>query len=238
MKKFKVENIFVFGKSSRIAAEDDLDLIVGTPTNEYHILRHYSPLPESYSNTLIGIEYEYFDYQQQKFLQSKISPEDINAAYQIKGTKFYPNVAGIENPRKLIGFIKSELQKRIAQKSMYWIRKPQFDTLMFTLTYPQVVGDQDLIPIATLSKEQQSKIKTIARGNNEGERSIMIKTISDIPKIPTTHISVEINLLRQKSFAYMTAYPSELTPGFPLSNQYSEEYEYNKQFWNTHVFIV
>lgn len=238
MKKFKVENIFVFGESSRVAIKSDLDLIVANPTNEYHILRHYPPISTSYSDKLIGKDYEYFDYQQQKFLQSNIAPKDIEIAYHTKGTKFHPNVAGIENPKGLIAVIKNELQKRIAEKSIKWIQKSTYDTLMLTFDYPRVVGDQGLLPINMLSKKQQFEIKTVSRGSHEGEKLITIKTISGIPKIPTTHISVEINLMPDKQHAFMTAYPSELAPGFPMPNQYREEYEYSKLFWDTHIFIV
>ncbi len=238
MKKFHVEKIFVFGESIRFAAESDLDLIVANPTNEYHVLRHYPRLPESYSNMLVGEKYEYFDYRQRKFLSSIISRKDIEIAYQTKGTKFYPRVSGIENPRALIGFIKAGLQKLISAKSMTWIQKPQYDTLMLTMMYHEFVGNQDLVPIHTLPRKLRSKVQTISRGNHEGERSIMIKTITDVPKIPTRCISVEINLMPRQPRAFLTAYPGALAPGFPTPNQYREEYQYNKAFWDTHVFLV
>lgn len=238
MKKFKVENIFVFGKDSRTATETDLGRIVSNPTNEYHILRHYSKLDSSYSNTLIGKEYDYFDYDQQKFKQSVITPEDIETAYQTKGTKFYSHITGIENPTKLIEYTKAELQKLIEKKSAMWIQKSTYEALMFTIDYPVIVGDQDLVSIEALFKQQQSEVKITPRGSHEGEKSIMIKTITGVQKVSTKRISVEINLMSGKAHAFMTAYPSELAPGFPIPSQAPEEYKYSKQFWDSHVFIV
>lgn len=45
---------------------DDLDKVEINPTNEYHILRHYSYVDAPYIKTLIGKKYWFYDYSQKK----------------------------------------------------------------------------------------------------------------------------------------------------------------------------
>lgn len=207
MKKFQIENILIYGESSRAATTKDIDLIAANPTNEYHLLRHYPLLPQSYTDTLIGEEYEYFDDRQQRYVRSIISPKDIEAAYRTPKTKFYPGIQGMKTPRELIRQIKNEFHKRISSQGISWIQKSDREVLIFTATYPQPVGDQALVLVGT-----QDQLR------------------------PTNLISVEMNLFPGKSFTYLTAYPGNLTPEFPNKNQSVEEYDYCKHFWETHTF--
>ncbi len=237
MQRFTVENISAFGRSQFPATEADIARVVANPSNEYHILRHYPRLPKEYSDTLVGKSYEYFDYAKKAYLASIVSEEDITTAYQTKGSKFFVNVPGIENPKKLIELIREEFRKRIANGNVFWIQKEMFQLVVFTIDYHHDVGNRDLIPIDSLSSEEQVRVMTVPRGSHSGEKSIMIKTIANIAKRPTKRISVEINVLPNKLHAYLTAYPGEPSPGFPNSNQSPEEYEYSKNFWDNHVFI-
>lgn len=78
------------------------------PTNKFHILRHFEFVEEDYKKTLINELYWYYDYSQEKFVASYISKDDIRHALETIGTKFYKNIPGIENPKKLLELIKEK----------------------------------------------------------------------------------------------------------------------------------
>ncbi|MDP2631026.1 MAG: hypothetical protein Q8P56_06515 [Candidatus Uhrbacteria bacterium] len=234
MKKFAIENITFFGDGSRAVVQADCDLLAANPTNEYHILRHYSDMPKAYTDSLVGKEYEYYNYETRGFTSSIISQDDIQTAFQTKGSKFYNDVSGLENPHKIIEYIKEELRARIGQGNMFWICKPTFDFLIFSITYSENVGDKDFVTVDSLSHEQQARIKMVPRSTRE---EVMFRTVSGVAKMSTNRFVVEIHHFPGKQFAYMTAYPGEVGPPFPDSNQSVEEYEYNKRYTESHVFI-
>lgn len=62
--------------------------------------------------------------------------------------------------------------------------------------------------------------------------------IKGINKSKTDIISVQILETKDLPFYFITSYPSGLGPDFPKKNQTKEEYEYNKQHWDNHVFVV
>lgn len=107
MKQYKVGDIIVFGKSYKKMELEDLNRFEINPTCEFHILRHFSSVDTEYSNTLVGQEYFYYDHNQNKFIKSAISPEDIEIALKTKGTKFFQNIEGIETPKKNTNTINS-----------------------------------------------------------------------------------------------------------------------------------
>lgn len=234
MKKIIVENVALFGDSSRAVTVEDIDLVAANPTNEYHILRHYSHVSDEYVKGLIGQEYEYYDPATQGFVSSVITEKDIDLAYQTRGSKFYSGVRGIENPRELITLIKKELRVRIARGDMFWMCKPAYDFLTFSIEYPEYVGDKDFVAVDSLSREQQARIRMVPRSTREG---IMFRVVSGVEKFPTHRFVVEIHHFPGKQFAYITGYPGEVGPPFPDPSQSQEEYEYNKHYTDTHVFI-
>lgn len=224
--------------SSLLATEADVASITANPSNEYHILRHYPRMPVEYSDALLGKDYEYFDYEKNSYVSSTISQDDIEIAYKTKGSRFFENVPGIEDPTKLIELIREEFRKRVVNGDAFWLQKEIFQAVVFTIDYHVVVGYKDLIPINSLSSDEQARVLTVPRGSSGSEKTVIIKTITNISKKPTSRISVKIVRLPNKPEIYLTAYPGEPAPGFPNSNQSPEEYEYSKNFWDNHVFIV
>ena len=234
MEKIIVENIAFYGEDSRSGTDADCDLVVANPTNEYNILRHYLHVSEEYERGLIGKEYEYYDHVSRGFVPSVITEKNIELAYQTRGSKFYSGIKGIENPRELIMVIKKELRERIARGDMFWICKPTHDFLTFSIEYSENVGDKDFVSVDSLSSEQQARIQMVPRSTREG---ITFRTVVGAPKLPTNRFVVQIYRLPEKKFAYITGYPGEVGPPFPDPSQSEEEYEYNKHYTDTHVFI-
>lgn len=238
MKKFPVENIFLFGESIRDVVPTDLDCVVANPTNEFHLLRHFMRTTKEYERTLLGQPYEYYDPETKVFKSSTLVEHDLAAAYQTTGTKFYPGVSGLETPRRLITLIRHELSKRVVRRDMHWIVSPHRQVLQLSLSCPEAVGDQDLVVIEDLPVASRERVQRVVRGGHAGERATMIQTVTGIAKQSTRNIAVEIQLVRGRSTAFLTAYPGELSPSFPANGQDPEEYGYNKSFWDQRAFIV
>lgn len=66
---------------------NDLEKYIINPTNEFHVLRHFKYVDDSYKETLIEQPYWCYEYSQKKFVFSKISEFDIENALKTIGTK-------------------------------------------------------------------------------------------------------------------------------------------------------
>lgn len=177
-------------------------------TNEFHILRHFNYVDPEYLTTLIGQNYFYYDYAKNQFVKSIISSEDINFALQTIGTKFFDNIKGIENPEKLLNLIKEELKLKIENEGVDWISQEKTRVATFSIQYNEKVGEKNIIPISSLSDQEKARVKKIPRSEHEGEKSLLINTITDIEKQSTDIISVEIVENNEFPFYFITAYPN------------------------------
>jgi len=237
VQRFQVGAIYIFGKSSVPFTESDIDLIVSDPTTEFHILRHYTNLPDDYKKTLIGQKYSYYDPEKQGFVESTISLEDVEAGLKTKGSKFFDNIPGIETPKAVLIQIKNQLKKSLLDSVLIWIDRGKYQTVAFTFNYDAEVGYLGLIHRNELTEEERGLIKRVPRGNSGGDAQIFIQILSGITKKPTKSIAVELTRVSGRPYLSVTAYPGVLTPDFPSPSQSEEEQEYCKEFWDNHVFI-
>ncbi|MBT4208906.1 nucleotidyltransferase domain-containing protein [Candidatus Woesearchaeota archaeon] len=226
----EINNSFVSEKSYEQMEISNLDKFEINPTNEFHILRHFSFVDPEYSKTLIGQKYFYYDYSKNKFVKSIISPEDIDFALQTIGTKFFPNINGIENPKKLLNFIKEKLKLEMVNKNISWTLQEENKTASFTIRYNKKIGDKNLIPISDLSIQEKTKIKTMPRSEHTGEESLLVNTITNVKIQSVDIIAVEIVQTDEFPFYFITAYPK--------SNQSGKEYGDKQNFWDNYVFVI
>ena len=78
---------------------NNLEKFIINPTNEFHVLRHFRYVDDSYKKTLIGQPYWYYNYSLKKFVSSKISQVDVENALKTIGTKFEKILLAL-NPQK------------------------------------------------------------------------------------------------------------------------------------------
>ena len=227
---YKINDSDTFRKSYAYMRPNDLYKVETNATNEFHILRHFSYVEPEYSKTLVGKNYFYYDYTKNQFVKSIISPEDIEFALQTIGTKFFENIKGIENPKKLLNLIKEKLKLKIESGSISWIPQEKNRVATFSIQYNEKVGEENLIPISNLSEQEKTGIRKMPRSEHPGEKSLLINTITGVEKQSTNIISVEIVENNEFPFYFITAYPS--------ANQNKKEYVDNKNFWDNYVFII
>lgn len=233
--KYEVGNIVVFGDGSERMVESDITKINATPTTEFHLLRHFSSVPEGYIQRLVGRTYDYYDYERMAFAKSVLTKEDIKSAFETKGSKFFSGIPGMETPEKLIDLIKGKLGAMVKKGELLWINRGDIRTACFTFLHEAAVGYADLIDISTLSESERAKVVKVSRGASAGESGIMIQTITGISRVPTNKISVEITDVSGRKDFSITAYPGDLSPDFPNPKQSEEEHKYCENFWNTHA---
>lgn len=177
------------------------------PTNEFHVLRHYRFVDDSYKETLINQPYWYYDNTQNKFLYSRISKIDIENALKTIGTKFEKNIAGIENPKKLLEIIKSKFKELKLANKIRWIDNTENKTTIFSFDYISPVGQMTCLSIDNISEKDKARIKRVFRSKCAGENEVIVNTISGIKLSFTKTISVEMVKTKQLPFYIITAYP-------------------------------
>jgi len=102
------------------------------------------------------------------------------------------------------------------------------------------VGFKNLVPLSSLSLEEQVRVQIGPRGASGGEDSILIKTIDNVYAKPINTILVGLVDFKELPYYFVTAYPYDLEvmPDFPNPSQAEDVYLKNKEYWDNHVCIV
>ncbi len=140
---------------------NNLEKFIINPTNEFHVLRHFKFVDNSYKETLVGQSYWYYDYAQKKFLNSKISKIDIDNALKTIGGKFEKNISGIESPKELLEIIKNRFQELLLDNKICWIDNIGYKTATFTFDYQFSVGKMNCLDRDNISEKDKVRIKSV-----------------------------------------------------------------------------
>lgn len=174
------------------------------PTNEFHVLRHFSHVDDAYKETLIGESYRYYDYARKKYRESVITEADIENALETIGTKFFEDVAGIENPRKLLELVGEKFPVSDGEDKMEWTADGEGKTASFSFAYGASVGLINALPKQAFSADE---IKRVKRSRCPGEDDVWVETVSGTELKPTDKIHVEITDTPLLPFCAVTAFP-------------------------------
>ncbi|MBU3923459.1 MAG: hypothetical protein KJ592_00925 [Nanoarchaeota archaeon] len=236
MRQYEIDNEVVFGMSYKKMTLGDLKKFEINPTVEMNVLRHFGKVDSEYLKTLVGEEYSYFNHKNKRVIKSVISLKDIKAALNTKGTKFFDNVKGIENPRKLLALIKRQLEKKIHDKNIGWVYRNGKKVARFSFEYKNFVGEEDLVLLSSLSEAEGARVKKVTRGRS-AERLSTVNVIEGMEKNKTKIISVKIVEMKEFPFYSITSYPRG--NGMDSGNNYGakDKDEYSRRYWDDHVFL-
>ena len=184
-----------------------LEKLAINPTNEFHILRHFESVDNSYKETLLGMQYWYYGYEQKKFISSYITKEEILYATKTIGTKFYNNITEINNPKKLLDLIKEKYIELNSKKEIYWRMENERMVADFSINYRQPIGEMNCLSINKIGNKDKGSIKSVFRSKCAGENNVNVNTISGIKLSTTNVIYVEIVEVKQLPFFVITAFP-------------------------------
>lgn len=90
-----------------------------------------------------------------------------------------------------------------------------------SIVFPFVIGNCNVVSIHDISEEELSSLRVIQRGES------MVRCIKSKRLFPTK----ECQLILDKEYNVITAYPGELAPPLPPSPDVHDEY------WDNHVFV-
>ncbi|GEM_PF-3672092 len=112
--------------------------IPANATNVMHVLRHFRAVPDQYARPLLGRPYEYYDVRKKRFLKARMTRSTIARALKTKGkSKFFPQLPGLENPKKVI----ARVRKEAVNRKLQWTNNGAYRTAKFTFLHTQLVGD-------------------------------------------------------------------------------------------------
>ncbi len=198
--------------NSIIQNMNTLESSIINPTNEFHVLRHFKFVNNSYKKMLINQPYWYYNYTQKKFLFSKISQNDVTNALETVGTKFEKNISGIENPNKLLKIIEQKFQELLSTNKIHWIDSSENKIAEFRFNYKINIGKINCLPIEQIPKANRRAIECVLRSNCIGENNITVNTISEIELSYTKTIFVEVKKIKQLPFYLVTTFPDCSVP--------------------------
>lgn len=235
-----VDGVRVYGDRCGEVSVAEVESIQATSRSEFHLARHYSSLPEEYIGALVGQEFEYFDYRKQAYKKKTITSEDVEAAFGTQGSKFFPDMPGLETPARLIEFIKAEAAQKAAAGGLEWFTsKGPYKKAIFTIECDQDVGTLGVVKLSDLKGEQKDKVERQPRGKLAGEE-FMVNVVKDMEPPTTGKIVVEIRSYDRDEGAVevATAYSGIVAPSFPRDEQDEEQREYCERFWSEHAFVT
>lgn len=208
-------------------------------SNEYHILRHFESVSDSYKASLVNKEYFYHNAGKDKFEQEIITSDKIEAALNTKGSKFFKDIPGIATPIDVLKIVKTEFEK-ISYEEQNWEGNLTKKFFSFLINYDYPVGLKNLVNIKDLTKEERSRIKKVTRGSHSGDDTVLINTVENVSTKKINTIEVCLVDTVELPFYFITAFPGDLeeAPDFPNSNQSTKDFVLSTQYWDSHVFIM
>ncbi len=230
-----IGNARIYGNPLGTVDPKEVSSLKSSPTTELHLLRHFSQLPTGY--TLIDQDKEVFNSKDKTTTVEPITNDDLQKAITTKGSKFFIGVSGLSTPADVVNFVRSEATRRAGAGELSWYDGGFCKKTSFVVELPGQIGTDGVVSLSELSPEQQSKVTEQNRGKLAGD-DFKVKLVNH-PGVTTNKLSVVIGHIKgEESPGIFMSYPGELAPPFPGDYQGEEERNYNKQFWNEHVFIA
>lgn len=229
LERFEVAKSFAYGHLKRLVTKEELALFEINPSIEMHILRHFKKVSDEYKSSLLDREYHYFDHQEKKFKQGIIKQEDIDNALHTKGTKFAEFVSGIENPKKLLEWLRGKTLKQFKEDNLYTVEKGLESKIYLQFEYHEIVGEIDVVNYDVLTEDEKARVKKVKRSEGHDE-AIEVNIIEGKEKIPTKVIAFLLHKVPELDFYFGSAFPGYLDPDFASKEE-------NKKYWDNLVFI-
>ena len=233
-----ISNVRIYGTILRHVLIEEIAAIIPTPSSELHLLRHYTTVPSDYIDSLTGKRYEYFDTDKKQLIEKVIDEATIKAALQTKGSKFYSNLGefSMSTPRELIAVVLTEAEKQAKSQQFQWIDCGFTISTFLNITFDQPVGTSGLVDLRKINREA-FQITQESRGEGDQDK-VVVNIIHGFDPEPTNKVAAQIGYYKERPVpSVMTAFPGNFAPDYPFAGQSIEEYQYNKEFWDSHAFI-
>jgi len=152
-----------------------------------------------------------------------------------KGSKFFTSEPETADPTKLIQTIKIRATEYAKNNELTWIKKNDQLLCLFTISFDRLIGECGLAKLSELPLSVQNTLREEKRGSSLTD-NYEIKVVTS-PMIPTNCLEIQLKKTENKVIID-TAFPGILSVDFPDNKtQSKDEYEFNKWFWDNHVFL-
>ena len=206
-------------------------------TAEFHLLRHFSKLPDDYRAELTQQSYQSTLRRGQKRISHPITQEKIDSAMETIASKFNQEIPDFATPRTLTQSMLSRAEEAASYGQMVWLQRKDGKRIYLTIELPYNTGTGGIISVNSLSKEQLLKINLQQRSNLRNNQFIYVLPLDT--KTSTNKVTVIIiQYKNDPTPSIATIYPGELVPPAPKHNQQPEEFSYNADFWRDKIFLV
>jgi hypothetical protein len=180
-----------------------------TMEEELHLIRHFQELDEDYITSLI----------ERKFFNNR---EEIFKELQMAASKFYSTLW--KNPKELLNDVKDKITG-MATKTDLWNNDYYEIRLGQGVGYLNVVNKSQLdnLTLSNLYLKERSGFNAWHVSTND--------------QFEATTFTLVMNDAATKRIK--TAFPGEYAPPFPnVKNNTKEQYDFAKDYWENHVFLV
>lgn len=234
-----IDGIRRYGETSPVT-ESDVAEFRRTPESYTHIVRHMKTLSEEARRRACSYTIE------DKGEKKQVTPELIDQLLTTAGSKFN---AQINDPLTIISFAEQHVQEKVKRREkLLWLKTPRNDYFCYLATYIspaeksffQLNEDDDLgtCRVVKITDDIATRITERVRGTGEKTDEILINVVEDTPPPSNTLIIVLHKPDISSPSNVYTAYTGIIAPPLPSDTHTKEEYEYSKEWWSRHTFII
>lgn len=235
-----VNGIKFFGQKGIRVSVEEIQAIVPTIDSEGYLLKHFSALPLSERELLLGKKITL------RGAEVVITDQFINEQLAAAGSCFDGRVLTLASPRLLLAFVKRRLLKLVEEREYHWIQREYCEDCTASLIVTDAIKMEEGIPldrpigvasVVEITPEIADKVFTDQRGAHD---QYAVKKIRGIPKPRLNTLIIALRWYsNQPAPQFLTVYVGRVAPPFPdPARQKLEEVAYNMEFWNNHCFIV
>lgn len=188
----------------------DFKKIRYTIETEFHLLRHFSKVSDTFTNRLI---------------QAGYTQAQLAEVLSLPGSRFH-NTFAVEIPELLSHVENAQLSQHTGVNGNIII------TAFFSKEmYIHGVGTIAIIPYSELESGDQKKVYLAEN------RGFLLKHL-DVKELPNTyHLTLILNQ-SEAGYTLLTAFPGPAALPFPNNQMNKVTYKECATFWNHHVFLV
>lgn len=237
----EVNGVRVFGELAGEIEIDEVRDIKVPPEVVLHITRHLAGLSSEAKARLCQLSIGGPEGQRQ------VDEAYLQTLLDSAGSKFHQ---AIDDPDKLIDFCRDKVVQAVsAQADIPWVRI-ETGAVRATLQIPITTEDKmrfgippeeslGTASVVTITPELEAKVEKEIRGKGDAADNITVNVLRGMPEPPSDNLIVVIQKDTASDPARLyTAYTGIPAPALPRSEkQSSEQYAYNKEWWNQHAFV-
>ncbi len=234
-----IDGIRRYGETTPVN-EQEIAHFHRTQASYIHIIRHMRGLSKEAEQ--LALTYTIQDGDETKPITKELLQDLLSTA----GSKFHEH---INDPLTIISFAEEHIQEKVKKREkLLWQKTPRGDYVCRLVSY--ITGQEkeffNLKPseplgtchVVEISEDIKPEITKEIRGKGEKIDEIPVNVIRGVPPQSNTLIIILKKPDITAPATIFTAYTGIIAPPLPYHTQTEEEFDYNKEWWEKHTFII